>query len=541
MGKIQNLKISEKKALSSLLRKKIIGEVLISKEFLKSLSLVHDLLKRNLNLVINHRGKVDQIFIGGIWELETHLNSKFNVKNGPSNKRLVSITDRKNEFEKKDKVTLINSKFRNFLLIKREGNDRNIFSLCHKNISNTTSLWSINNFNDLNKLNEEMMWGMDTEGKDSSSRLILNNSELEKVYLVIVSTKSKKELENSLSELTELCTSLRKEVVGYKTQLRKSYNPTTLIGKGALSEVLLESKYHDVSSIIFNQELLPLQSKEISKLTSIKISDRTEIILKIFQKNAQSKEAHTQIELAQLKYELPRLAGRGKQFSQIAGGIGSKGPGEKKIEQRKRYIRKRINIIEKQINKLSQRRFRNRSNRDKNQLLAATLIGYTCAGKSTLFNRLTKSKVTESTKPFSTLNPITRRTYLSNNTEILLTDTVGFISNLPEDLISSFRATLEEINASDILIHVADASDPDLEDRIFSVEETLLKTKLIDHPRILVLNKIDLLTPNQRKMLEIKYRQPMVSSSNSYGISNLREFIEQFIFNNSEKSHVASI
>ena len=118
---------------------------------------------------------------------------------------------------------------------------------------------------------------------------------------------------------------------------------------------------------------------------------------------------------------------------------------------------------------------------------------------------------------------------------------MGFISNLPEDLISSFRATLEEINASDILIHVADASDPDLEDRIFSVEETLLKTKLIDHPRILVLNKIDLLTPNQRKMLEIKYRQPMVSSSNSYGISNLREFIEQFIFNNSEKSHVASI
>ncbi|HIC76860.1 MAG TPA: hypothetical protein EYO89_03230 [Candidatus Dadabacteria bacterium] len=340
MGKIQNLKISEKKALSSLLRKKIIGEVLISKEFLKSLSLVHDLLKRNLNLVINHRGKVDQIFIGGIWELETHLNSKFNVKNGPSNKRLVSITDRKNEFEKKDKVTLINSKFRNFLLIKREGNDRNIFSLCHKNISNTTSLWSINNFNDLNKLNEEMMWGMDTEGKDSSSRLILNNSELEKVYLVIVSTKSKKELENSLSELTELCTSLRKEVVGYKTQLRKSYNPTTLIGKGALSEVLLESKYHDVSSIIFNQELLPLQSKEISKLTSIKISDRTEIILKIFQKNAQSKEAHTQIELAQLKYELPRLAGRGKQFSQIAGGprtyLGKK-PGQGTYVGEKRF------------------------------------------------------------------------------------------------------------------------------------------------------------------------------------------------------------
>ena len=503
--------------------------------------MIHDLLKRNLNLVINHRGKVDLIFIGEIWELEIYLNSKFNEKNTINNKRLVSITNRKNGFEKKEEVALINSKFLSFLLIRREGNGRNIFSLCYTNSSNTGSLWSVNNFNDLNKLNEETIWSANTKHKSNYSQSIVNNLESEKVYLAIVSTKSKKELKNSLNQLTELCTSLGKEVVGYKTQLRKSYNPTTLIGRGILSEILLESKYYDASSIIFNQELLPLQSKAISKLTNIKISDRTEIILEIFEKNAHSKEAHTQIELAKLKYELPRLAGLGKQFSQIAGGIGSKGPGEKKIEQRKRYIRKRINILEKQIDELSQRRSQTRSNRDKNQLLSATLVGYTCAGKSTLFNRLTKSKVIESTKPFSTLTPTTRRTYLSNDIEILLTDAVGFISDLPDDLISSFRATLEEINESDILIHVVDASDTDLENKILSVEEALLKTKLINHPRILVFNKIDLLAPYQRKMLDIQYRQPMVSSLNSSGIPDLRKFIEQFISANSTKNQIANI
>ena len=422
-----------------------------------------------------------------------------------------------------------------------------MFSLCTKNNNKESNLWLTKDFKDINELNDENFWSIEDNNESSPDKDSISHTKKERVYLAIVENKSKRDLDKSLDQLEELCKSLGKKIVGYKTQLRKTFDSRTLIGKGVLDEILLESKYHDASSIIFNHELSPIQSKEISKLTNIKISDRTELILEIFEKNAQSKEAHTQIELARLKYELPRITGFGyvgtfkKDFSQIAGGIRSKGPGEKKSEQRKRYIRKRINILEKQISDLSRRRFQTRTNREKNELFSASLIGYTCAGKSTLFNKLTKSKVVESTKPFSTLNPTTRKTYLSNNLEILLTDTVGFISDLPDDLISSFRATLEEINESDILIHIVDSSGPDLDEKIYSVEETLLKTNLIKHPRIIVFNKIDLISEEEIESIKTKYSQPVISSLKSEGITELRKFIEDFINSNSRKKEAVNI
>ena len=304
----------------------------------------------------------------------------------------------------------------------------------------------------------DRLWTLNNNKHISTKQPKINKVN-EKIYLVGISITNKKDLNNSMAELRELSKSLGKEVVGSDFQIRKTYDSKTLIGKGFLADVLLEAEYLGASKIIFNKELLPFQSKEISKQTYMKISDRTELILEIFKKNAQSKEAHIQIELARLKYELPRIAGTGKNFSQISGGISSKGPGEKKIEQRRRYLRKRINELEKQIDNLSRRRELNRTQRLRNQLITATLVGYTCAGKSTLFNKLTKSNVVESTKAFSTLNPTTRKTYLSEDTQILLSDTVGFITDLPKDLISSFRATLEEIGQSDVLIHVVDAND----------------------------------------------------------------------------------
>jgi len=363
----------------------------------------------------------------------------------------------------------------------------------------------------------------------------------EKVYLVGVSIQNKKELNNSMQELIELSSSLGKEVVGSDVQVKKAYDSKTLVGKGFLSDVLLEAEYNDASKIIFNKELLPFQSKEISKLTYMDVSDRTELILEIFKKNAESKEAHIQIELARLKYELPRIAGSGKNFSQIGGGISSKGPGEKKIEQRRRYLRKRIGLLEKQINALSYRRMQNRSKREKNELFSATLIGYTCAGKSTLFNKLTKSNVLESTKPFSTLNPTTRRTYLSDKTEILLSDTVGFITDLPEDLISSFRATLEEINQSDLLIHIVDCSTKDFEEKILSVEDTLIRTKLIDHKRIIIFNKIDLVSSETLDYIRMKYQQPCVSSLTNDGINEVRAEIEKIIKSSVKSQKVANL
>ena len=496
---------------------------------------------RNINLVINHRGKVDLVYIGQIWEVEDYTVLKFGDKNIQNSKRLITISNRKNDFQKNEKVSLINSKFLNYLLIRRPTKENNIFSICSKNTNKKSNdFWNINSYKDINELNEESLWTL-SDNKYSQGKQLKVNKSKEKIYLVGVSITNKKNLNNSMAELEELSRSLDKDVVGSSFQIRKAYDPKTLIGKGFLSDILLEAEYLGANKIIFNKELLPFQAKEISKQTYMAVSDRTELILEIFKKNAQSKEAHIQIELARLKYELPRIAGTGKSFSQIGGGISSKGPGEKKLEQRRRYLRKRINLLEKQINALSYRRMQNRSKREKNELFSATLIGYTCAGKSTLFNKLTKSNVIESTKPFSTLNPTTRKTYISNETEILLSDTVGFITDLPEDLISSFRATLEEINQSDLLIQIVDCSEDNFEEKIVSVEDTLVRTKLIDHKRIILFNKIDLVDLETLKYIKSKYQQPCVSSTKNIGIDEARKEVEKVIKSSLKKQKIVNL
>ncbi|NSW88288.1 GTPase HflX [bacterium] len=540
-GNITNLKSLEKKQLLSLFRKKINTDFIISKDFLAYLTEVHNIINKNINLVINHRGKVDLIFIGEIWEVEDYTVLKFRDKRIENSKRLITISNRKNDFQKNEKVSLINSKFLNYLLIRRKNIDYNLFSICYKNDEkNSGNYWNINNYKDINILNEDSSWNF-KPSKNIKKKVLRQNKSKEKVFLIGASISNKKEIESSMDELRELAQSIDLDVVGSNYQIKKQHDSKTLVGKGFLSDILLEAEYLGASKIIFNKELLPFQSKEISKLTYMKVSDKTELILEIFRKNAQSKEAHIQIELAKLKYELPRLAGTGKKYSQIGGGISTKGPGEKKIEQRRRYLRKRISLLEKQITLLGERRNQNRSKRDKNALFSATLIGYTCAGKSTFFNKLTKSNVIESTKPFSTLNPTTRRTYISDDLEILLSDTVGFITDLPEDLLSSFRATLEEIRQSDLLIQIVDCSEANFEEKIISVEDTLVKTKLIDHKRIIIFNKADLIPEETLKYIETKYQQPCVSSINNFGIQNAKIEIERIIKSHLKNKNVANL
>ena len=523
----------------SLFRKRLPNNNLISKEFLKNILSCNSIIQKDFNLVINRRGKINMIFIGNPWMIEDYFNND-SVKSNPSQKRLIFISNKKNGFEKKDKVALINSKFNNFLMV---NNLRKLsYEVIYKEKSSNKQLWSTENYDDINKLNESPLWQNFNKIKRNKIKLVDNNYDSERVYLVNISDKDSYDLENSKIELNELCNSLGKIVVGNKHQIRKELDSRTLIGKGLLNDVLLESKFHNANKIIFNKELLPHQSKKISSMTNIKISDRTELILEIFEKNAKSKEAHTQIELARLKYELPRLAGSGKSYSQIAGGIRSKGPGEKKIEQRRRYLRKRINELEKQIDNLSKRRSLTRIQRERNQLISATLVGYTCAGKSTLFNKLTKSKVVESTKAFSTLNPTTRRTYISQETQILLSDTVGFISDLPKDLISSFRATLEEIGQSDVLIHVIDASDPNYEEKIMAVENTLEIVGLENYKKIILFNKFDLIKGNKKDILKKMFPKQCISSITNEGINDFKVFLDKEIssLNSSENKLVAN-
>ena len=258
--------------------------------------------------------------------------------------------------------------------------------------------------------------------------------------------------------------------------------------------------------------------------------DRSQLIIQIFAKHAKTNEGKIQARLAEFQYNLPRLKGKGTAFSQLGGGIGTRGPGEKKLEQERRNIRKQIEQLEKQIDGLCRRREHTRKNRRTSKIPTVSFIGYTNVGKSTLFNRLTKSSVVTQNKLFSTLNPTTRRVMLPGGKHVLMTDTVGFISKLPRELVNAFRATLEEIGEADLLIHVADASDPDIREKIESVTKILESMEYEDIPSVLVFNKTDKAdTQTEASLREAFPRSPLVSAKNGRDFKGLFLHIEESI------------
>jgi GTP-binding protein HflX len=314
------------------------------------------------------------------------------------------------------------------------------------------------------------------------------------VILVGVTTGSVFDAQESMAELEELATSADVIVLDKIIQRRPQIDSKTVLGKGKLNELLVRAMQLGADLIVFDTELSPAQIRSISEATDFKIIDRAQLILDIFAQRAQSREGKMQVELAQLKYMLPRLiAGQDSAFSRLAGGIGGRGPGETKLETDRRRVRDKINHLEKQIDDLSRQRAERRRTRLRREAPIVSLVGYTNAGKSTLLNTLTNSKVFAEQKMFATLDPTSRRLRLPIEREIIINDTVGFIRDLPPALIAAFRATLEEINESDLLLHVVDGANPRWEQQIESVENILTELKLNEIPRLVVFNKADLL------------------------------------------------
>lgn len=315
----------------------------------------------------------------------------------------------------------------------------------------------------------------------------------DRVILVGVSTGSISDAEESMEELNELAVSADVVVLDKIIQRRPAIDPRTLLGKGKLQDILIRSMQLGVDVVIFDRELSPAQVRAISEATDLKVIDRSQLILDIFAQRAQSREGKIQVELAQLKYMLPRLIqGHDSAFSRLAGGIGGRGPGETKLETDRRRVRDRISRLEKEIESFRHRRKERRKERLKKDFPIISLVGYTNAGKSTLLNTLTNSKVHAEQRMFATLDPTSRRLRLPREQEVIINDTVGFIRDLPPDLIAAFRATLEEIADSGLLIHVVDAANPRLEQQIESVERILSDLELSHIPRLLVFNKADL-------------------------------------------------
>jgi GTP-binding protein HflX len=335
--------------------------------------------------------------------------------------------------------------------------------------------------------------------------------------------------EESLDELRTLATSAGAEIVGEFTQHRDRPEPATLIGTGKLEEIAGAAASASADVILFDHDLSPSQQRNIEREVHTRVIDRTQLILDIFARHARTREGQLQVELAQLEYMLPRLAGRGVEMSQLGGGIGTRGPGETQLETDRRKIFRRVRHVKEQIENVRRVRAQQRQRRESVPVATVALVGYTNAGKSTLFNVLTKSKVLESSRMFATLDPTIRSAELPSKRKVLFSDTVGFIRHLPHTLVSAFRATLEEVQRATLIMQVSDASSPISAEQDAQVENVLKELEADKRPRLRVMNKIDLLLPKQRESLRDDAQTVHVSAVKGIGLSTLLDRVDAML------------
>lgn len=357
---------------------------------------------------------------------------------------------------------------------------------------------------------------------------------MEIAILVHIATNKKEKLEadESMEELKGLARTAGAEVREEIFQFRPKISPKYLIGEGKVLELIDLKERFQANLIIFDHNLTPIQQRNLEDKTQSKVIDRNQLILDIFAQRARSKEGKLQVELAQINYLLPRLLGKGVALSRLGGGIGTRGPGEKKLEEDRRRIQDRIANIKKEILNIQKRRASQRKRRKNNPIPSVSLVGYTNTGKSTLFNCLSREKMFTSPLLFATLDPILRRVSFSDGLYFFLSDTVGFIKNIPVELISAFKATLEELKGADCILHIIDVYYPNHESQIEAVEKTLSEIGISDIPVIHVYNKADLM-PNKQELLEksrLSNSRVYVSAKTGEGIQALKDRLRSILF-----------
>lgn len=353
--------------------------------------------------------------------------------------------------------------------------------------------------------------------------------EKERVILVGVSTRENDDTEDSLDELKDLVKTAGAEAVGRVIQKRELVHPGTYVGKGKIEEIRELLWELDATGIVCDDELSPAQMNNLTDILDVKVMDRTMVILDIFAGRASTSEGKIQVELAQLKYRQSQLTGAGRAMSRLGGGIGTRGPGEKKLEMDRRLIKNRIAQLNREFREVKRHRELTREQRTKNRISVVAIVGYTNAGKSTLLNTLTGAGVLQEDQLFATLDPTTRSRKLPSGQEILLTDTVGFIRKLPHHLIDAFKSTLEEAKYADLILHVVDASNPQMDEQMYVVYETLQRLEAMDKPVVTAFNKMDRIGESLTVRDFKADRIVQVSAKTGEGLEALLQAIEEIL------------
>jgi GTP-binding protein HflX len=346
--------------------------------------------------------------------------------------------------------------------------------------------------------------------------------------------RSRDESETALEELKELARSAGVEVADVLTQRRTRLDPRFAIGQGRLQDLMVSAFQADVDLVIFDHDLSPSQARNLGERLDLRVIDRTQLILDIFAQHATTRDGKLQVELAQLKYRLPRLAQRDASLSRLGAGIGGRGPGETKLEVDRRRVRDRISRLERELDRLRREREGRRKRRARRGVPVLSIVGYTNAGKSTLLRALTRTEAHVEDRMFATLDPASRRLRFPREREVVVTDTVGFIRDLPSDLVAAFRATLEELEGADLLLHVVDAAAPDLERRLAAVRGVLDEIGLAETPELLVFNQIDRLPPGLGAALAARHGGVAISALRREGLEALLAAVEDRLFDSGE-------
>jgi GTPase len=526
------LRASQLAAIERLFRRRVPHSKILSPELAKTMCQLSQDIRRPIAVLLTRRGQVQEIIVGTELTLSPTTMAKFRAgSRSLRGLRLVrtQLHDQPLSQESLTDLAYLRLDLIGVLSITPEGAPGNLY-LAHLLPPNTSgqlcNILKAQQFHNCTIVFDQFIDELEADMQQARGTHAIGHDG-ESAMLVSASSRSRNEQEDRLVELAELATSAGVTVIDRMAQRTPDGHQRYLLGSGKLKDVLIQTLHRGADMVIFDQTLSPAQSRAISDMTDIKVIDRTQLILDIFARRAHSREGKVQVELAQLRYLLPRLSGKGVELSRLGGGIGTRGPGETKLETDRRRVRDRITHLERELHQFVRHQGQRRARRTRHGMPVLSLVGYTNAGKSTLLNVLTKSHVSAEDRLFETLDTTSRRLRFPRDREVIVTDTVGFIRDLPQELVGAFRTTLEELREADLLVHVVDASAADVDVQISAVVEILQDLNLNMIPRTLVFNKCDRIPQAEADLLCRRYHAIGVSALHPDTLHPLLDHLER--------------